>query len=370
MSRFIALVKKECLQVVRDPSALFIAFVLPPMLLFLFGYAVSLDVRQVPIAVVLESDGVEARNLAAAYAATPYLQVTPARHRREIEHLMVTGDLKGFVVIPEDFDARMLDTRRGAAIQIITDGSSPNSANFVAGYSRGVFDTWLSNRGGTSSAGPVAGIELQQRFWFNPELESSRVLVPGAIAIVMTMIGTLLTAMVVSREWERGTMEAVMSTPVSMLEIILSKLVPYFLLAGMAIIGCVFFAHSLFGVPLRGSPLAIMLVSGAFLVPALGQGLLISTLSKSQFASAQLALITGVLPAMLLSGFIFPIETMPVFLQWITHIIPARYFVSSIQTVFLAGDVWPLLIANIFYMLAVGAVFFGITLMNSHKRLD
>lgn len=369
MSRFLALVKKECLQVVRDPSALFIAFVLPPMLLFLFGYAVSLDVKDVPIAVVLESDGIEAHNLAAAYAATPFLQVRPARHRREIERLMVSGDLKGFVVIPADFDERMLDPRRGAEIQIITDGSSPNSANFVAGYSRGVFNTWLANRG-ASSAGPAAGIELQQRFWFNPELESRRVLVPGAIALVMTMIGTLLTAMVVSREWERGTMEAVMSTPVSMLEIILSKLLPYFLLAGMAIVGCVFFAHSLFGVPLRGSPLALMLVSGAFLVPALGQGLLISTLSKSQFASAQLALLTGVLPAMLLSGFIFPIETMPTFLQWVTHIIPARYFVSSIQTVFLAGDVWPLLIANAFYMLAVGAVFFGITLLKSHKRLD
>jgi ABC-2 type transport system permease protein len=369
MSRFLALVKKEGLQVIRDPAALFITFILPPILLFLFGFAVSLDVRDVRIGVVLESDGVAARSLAAAYAATPFLEVTPARHRREIERFLVTGELKGFVVIPQDFDERVLDVQRGAAIQIITDGSSPNSANFVAGYARGVFDTWLAGR--NDAAEPQgAGVQLQQRFWFNPELESRRVLVPGAIAIVMTLIGTLLTAMVVSREWERGTMEAVMSTPVTMLEIILSKLLPYFLLGGIATVGCIFFAHNLFGLPLRGSPLVLMLVSGVFLVPALGQGLLISTLAKSQFAAAQIALITGFLPALLLSGFVFPIDTMPEVLQWLTLLIPARYYIPSMQTIFLAGNFWPLLITNMLSMLAIGIVFFGITFATSHKRLD
>lgn len=369
MRRFVALVRKECLQVVRDPSALFIAFVLPPLLLLLFAFAVSLDVRDVPIGLVLESDGVEAHSLAAAYAATPFLEVTPARHRRDVERLLVSGELRGFVVIPQGFEAHILDPDRGAAIQIITDGSSPNSANFVAAYSRGVFTNWLASRGSVEGE-PRAGIELQPRFWFNPELESRRVLVPGAIAIVMTMIGTLLTAMVVSREWERGTMEAIMSTPASMLEIILSKLLPYFVLGAIAIVGCAFFAHSLFGVPLRGSPLALMLVSAAFLVPALGQGLLISTLSKNQFASAELALITGFLPALLLSGFIFPVDSMPLILQLVTQVVPAQHYVSAIQTVFLAGNVWPLLIANSLYMLTVGAVFFAITFLKSHKRLD
>lgn len=369
MSRFRALVKKESLQIMRDPSALSIAFVLPPVLLFLFAFAVSLDISEVPIGVVLENDGAQAHSLAGAYGATPFLKVTPARHRREVERMLVSGELRGFVVIPQDFDQRLLNPSAGAAIQIITDGSSPNTAKFVAGYSQGVFNTWLAN-GGLSSDLPTAAIRLEQRFWFNPELDSRRVLIPGAIAIVMTMIGTLLTAMVVSREWERGTMEAVMSTPATMLEIIFSKLLPYFVLGAIAIVGCTFFAHVLFSVPLRGSPLAMLLISCAFLMPALGQGLLISTISKNQFASADLALLTGFLPALLLSGFVFPVESMPVFLQAFTTIIPSKYYVSSLQTVFLAGDVWPLLIVNSLYMLAVGVVFFGITLAKSRKKLD
>ena len=161
-----------------------------------------------------------------------------------------------------------------------------------------------------------------------------------------------------------------MSTPVTMLEIILSKLLPYFLLGGIATVGCIFFAHNLFGLPLRGSPLVLMLVSGVFLVPALGQGLLISTLAKSQFAAAQIALITGFLPALLLSGFVFPIDTMPEVLQWLTLLIPARYYIPSMQTIFLAGNFWPLLITNMLSMLAIGIVFFGITFATSHKRLD
>ncbi|MCZ6831383.1 MAG: ABC transporter permease [Gammaproteobacteria bacterium] len=369
MTRFIALVKKETLQLMRDPSALIITFVLPPILLFLFAFAVSLDVRNVPIGVVLEGDGPQAQSLAGAYAGTPFLKVTPARHRKEVEQHVVSGTLKGFVVIPADFDERLLNPDSGAAIQIITDGSSPNTANFVAGYAQGVFNNWLAGRNGSGRArGPV--IDLQQRFWFNPELESRRVLVPGAIAIVMTLIGTLLTALVVAREWERGTMEALMSTPASMLEIILSKLLPYFLLGITAVIGCVFLAHKVFGLPLRGSPLTLLLVSCVFLVPALGQGLLISTLSKNQFIASQIALMSAYLPALLLSGFIFEIDSMPPIIQTITRVIPARYYVSSLQTVFLAGDIWPVLIPNMLAMLAVGALFFAITFANSRKRLD
>ena len=353
----------------RDPSALVITFVLPPILLFLFAFAVSLDVRNVPIGVVLESDSPQAQSLAAAYSGTRFLEVTPARHRKELEQAVVGGALKGFVVIPADFAERLLNPQSSAAIQIITDGSSPNSANFVAGYAQGVFSNWLADRnGGSQARGPA--IDLQQRFWFNPELESRRVLVPGAIAIVMTLIGTLLTALVVAREWERGTMEAVMSTPASMLEIILSKLVPYFLLGIMAVIGCVFLAHEVFGLPLRGSPLTLLLVSCVFLVPALGQGLLISTISKNQFLAAQIALMSAYLPALLLSGFIFEIDSMPLIIQTITRVIPARYYVSCLQTIFLAGDVWPVLLPSMAAMLALGALFFAITFANSHKRLD
>ena len=184
------------------------------------------------------------------------------------------------------------------------------------------------------------------------------------------MIGTLLTALVVAREWERGTMEAVMSTPASILEILAGKLVPYFGLGLIATLGCSAAAVFLFDVPLRGSVLALLLLSCAFLVPALGQGLLISAIAKNQFIAAEAALISAFLPALLLSGFIFEIDSMPAVIRWFTHVVPARYFVASLQTVFLAGDVWSQLAPSMLAMLAIGAVFFTITALKSRKSLD
>jgi ABC-2 type transport system permease protein len=300
--RLWALVVKESLQVFRDPSALLIAFVLPPVLLSLYGNAVSLDIRDMPIGVVLESDSAAATSLAAAYAASDHLEVTPARHRRELDPLVVAGKLKGYVVIPARFDELLLHPQDEPAIQIVTDATQPNTASFTAGYSRGVFNTWLANRE-AAPATPAGGIELESRFWFNAELETRRTLMTGAIAIVMTLVGTMLTALVVAREWERGTMEAMMSTPASMLEILFSKLAPYFVLGIGAIGGCVFLVVVVYGQTMRGSMFAMMLVSMVFLVPALGQGLLISTLAKNQFLAVQGAVTTGFLPAMLLSGF-------------------------------------------------------------------
>jgi ABC-2 type transport system permease protein len=364
--RLAALVRKEGIQVLRDPSALFISFVLPPILLFLFAYAVSLDVKGVSFGVVLEGDGELARGLAAAYAATPYLSVHPARDRRTAARELEAGTVRGFAVIPQDFDERML-AGGGAVVQVVTDGSQPNTANFVAAYAQGVVGNWAA---GLDAAAAAPVVALAPRFWFNPELESRRVLLPGAIAIVMTMIGTLLTALVVAREWERGTMEAIMSTPPGVAEILLSKLLPYFVLGILATLGCVLMAVLLFDVPLRGSVPALLLLSTAFLVPALGQGLLISTLARNQFVAAQAAIFSGFMPAFLLSGFLYEIDSMPAAVRWVTAVVPARYFVSSLQTVFLAGDVWSQLWRDVLAMLCVGGVFFAITLAKSGKRLD
>lgn len=207
--RLTALVRKESLQAIRDPSTILIAFVLPVILLFLFAYAVSLDVREVRIGVVLESDSPSAQALAGAFAATRYLQVTPARDRREVADQLVSGKLRGIVVIPQDFESRLASSLPQPLVQVITDGSQPNTANFVANYAQGVVQTWGA---GHSTGAMASAIKLEPRYWFNAELESRRALVPGAIAIVMTIIGTLLTALVVAREWERGTMEAILST--------------------------------------------------------------------------------------------------------------------------------------------------------------
>jgi ABC-2 type transport system permease protein len=364
--RLAALVYKEGLQVLRDPSAILIAFVLPVMLLFLFAYAVSLDVRHVRIGLVLESDGDAAHSLAAAFAATRYFDITPVRHRDEVTTEVAAGRLRGMVVIPQDFERRLLRPDGGALIQVITDGAQPNTANFVSGYANGVLANWIA----AHAPAALPRVSIEPRFWFNPELESRRFLIPGAIAIVMTMIGTLLTALVVAREWERGTMEAIMSTPAGILEIIIGKLAPYLALGLIATLGCALLATTIFDVPLRGSWYALLLLSCAFLVPALGQGLLISTLAKNQFVASQVAMLSGFLPAFLLSGFLFEIDSMPAPIRLITYVVPARYFVASLQSVFLAGDIWPLFLRDIGAMLAIGAVFFLITARNTHKSLD
>lgn len=365
--RLAALVRKESLQALRDPSTLLIAFVLPAVLLFLFAYAVSLDIRQVRIGVVVESPGASAQQLAAAFAATRFLDVSFAHDRREVGERVVAGELRGFVVIPQDFEQRLAAGGGQPLVQVITDGSQPNTANFVANYAQGVVQAW---RTGMAGEAPSQAITLEPRYWFNPELESRRALVPGAIAIVMTIIGTMLTALVVAREWERGTMEAVMSTPASVVEILVGKLLPYFALGMVSTVGAAALAVFVFDVPLRGSLAALMLLSAVFMVPALGQGLLISSLARNQFLAAQIALFSGFLPAFMLSGFLFEIDSMPAPIRAITWLVPARYFVDSLKTVFLAGDIWAVFVPNLLAMGAIGLVFFALARRATRKNLE
>ena len=364
--RLMALVRKESLQAIRDPSTLLIAFVLPVVLLFLFAYAVSLDVRDVRIGVVQESQSASAQALAAAFAGTRYLDVTFVHDRREVAEQVVSGKLRGFVVIPQDFERRLAQHDGQPLIQTITDGSQPNTANYVANYSQGVVQTWRAGLAET----PSAAVVLEPRYWFNPELESRRSLVPGAIAIIMTIIGTMLTALVVAREWERGTMEAVLSTPASVVEILIGKLLPYFVLGMLATLAAAALAVFVFDVPLRGSLAALLLLSAVFMVPALGQGLLISSVTRNQFLAAQIALFSGFLPAFMLSGFLYEIDAMPAPIRVITWFVPARYFVSSLKTVFLAGDVWAVFLPNLLAMVAIGVFFFLLAKRATRKNLE
>jgi ABC-2 type transport system permease protein len=365
--RLDAIVVKESLQIVRDPSTLLVAFVLPVVMLFLFAYAVSLDIRSVPIGVALESDAQSAQDLAAQFAGSRYFSVVPARDRRELAPEVIGGRLRGFVVIPADFERRLRMRDGNPLVQIVTDGSQPNTAAFVANYAQGVVNGWLADRN-MGSEGPR--ITLVPRFWFNPEIESRRALIPGALAIIMTMIGTLLTALVVAREWERGTMEGLLSTPIGIGDLLVGKLLPYFVLGLAATLVGTTIAITLFGVPLRGSWFALLVATAAFLVPALGQGLLISAVSKNQFVAAQMALLTAFLPSLLLSGFLFEIASMPQMIQLLTYAVPARYFNTSLQTIFLAGDVWPLLIEQLGAMLLIGLVFFGVARFKTRKSLE
>jgi len=364
--RLVAIARKETYQIFRDPSTLLVAFVLPIVMLFLFAYAVSLDTRNVRIGVVLESDSESAQSLAAAFSGSRYFSITPARDRREVEPLVIAGHLRGFVVIPQDFASRLQRGQTNTLVQIVTDGTQPNTATFVANYAKGVVSNWAT----TQIAGAASAITLQPRFWFNAEMESRRALIPGALSIIMTIIGTLLTALVVAREWERGTMEGIFSTPATVLEILLGKLLPYFCLGLAAVSVSALLAVGVFGVPLRGSVLTLLLLSSVFLIPALGQGLLISTIARNQFIAAQLALISGFLPAFLLSGFLFEIRSMPRIIQIITYVVPARYFNAGLQTVFLAGDVWALILPSIGAMLLIGAFLFVIVVRKTRKSLE
>lgn len=366
--RFTALLVKEAVQIVRDPSSILIAFVLPVILLFLFGFGVSLDANAVRIGVVVEAVSAPAESLAAAFRASRFFSVTQERDRRALEPLLVAGDIRGLVVIPATFGTDAARDVRAARIQVITDGSEPNTAKFVENYAQGVWSNWAAQRLPDGSA-PQA-VSLEPRFWFNPELRSRYFLVPGCIAIVMTLVGTLLTALVVAREWERGTMEAMMATPISTVELLAGKLIPYFVLGLFAMALCTVLGVFLFGVPLRGSILALVVISSAFLLPALGQGLLISSATKNQFVASQAALLSGFLPAFLLSGFIFEIASMPKVIQVITYVIPARYLIPSLQSVFLAGDIWPLFLHNIAAMLAIGAVFLVLAARTTRKSLE
>ncbi len=365
--RFTALVRKETTQVLRDPSSLLIAFVLPVILLFIFGYGVSLDPTSTRIGLVVESATPVTQDLAASFQGSRYFAVSDGHDRRNFEADLILGRIGGIVVIPADFAADYAEGS-AASIQVIVDGSDPNTASFVQNYVQGVVATWGSLRSADIAASPPV-IKVEQRFWFNPELTSRNFLVPGSIAIVMTLVGTLLTSLVVAREWERGTMEAMMATPVTAVELLIGKILPYFVLGLISMTLCVLLAVFLFGVPFRGSIFALYALASVFLIPALGQGLLISAATKNQFLASQVALIAAFLPAFLLSGFLFEIDSMPRVIQWITLFVPARYLIPSLETVFLAGDIWPMFLRAIAVMLLMGAVLFTLTALSTRKRI-
>jgi ABC-2 type transport system permease protein len=371
--RLSALIVKEFAQIRRDPSTFYIAFALPLLLLFLFGYAVSLDVKKTKVALVIQDMSVSATSLATSYANSPYFDVTPVRAVAPARDLMRGEKVRGIIVIPPDFGAS-LARGRPQDIQIITDGSLPNQATFIAAYAEGVrangMAAEMSEQLGASRTPTGPPIDVSTRIWYNPALQSRFFLVPGSIAVVMTMIGSLLTALVVAREWERGTMEALLATPVRMTEFIASKVIPYFLLGMASMALCTVIAVTVFALPLRGSVLTLMAIAAAFLLPSLGLGLFISATTKNQFVASQVALLSAFLPTFLLSGFLFEIASMPWPIQAITYIVPARYLIPALQTVFIAGDVWPVILPNIAIMLCFGLFFFFLCFRATRRSLD
>ncbi|MCE2984033.1 MAG: ABC transporter permease [Parachlamydia sp.] len=370
LRRILALIVKESYQIVRDPSSILISFFLPMMLLFLYSFGVSLDVNHINLGIVLEDTAPDAISFAQSLQDSRYFETLVVKDRRLMEREIVKGSIRGFVVIPSYFSSFRERPSSIAPIQIITDGSEPNTASFVQNYVQAAWQNWLQQQSISNKLQGLPLVRTQARIWFNEELQSSYFLIPGSLAIIMTLIGTLLTALVVAKEWERGTMEALMSTPVSINELLIGKLVPYFVLGMMAMTLCVLISVFLLGIPLRGTWPVLGLVTAVFLWTALGVGLLISTLAKNQFVAAQAAIIASFLPAFILSDFIFEISSMPLIIQYVTYLLPARYFVSSLKTLFLVGNLWDVLLPNLFAMLLLGTVVYFITSGKTVKRLD
>ncbi len=367
--RLSGMIRKESLQILRDPSSIAIAFVMPIVLLLLFGYGVSLDARHVPVAIVVEQADSQTASLGAAFSHSEYFSPQYFTTIQQAQKAFDAREVFAIVWLKNDFSDHL---RRGdsAGIGVIVNGVDANQARISEGYIEGVWQTWLRawiDQQGLDLSLPVT---MESRIWFNAAVTSRNFLVPGLIAVIMTLIGAMLTSMVVAREWERGTMEALLVTPIRVHEIIIGKLLPYFVLGMGGMLLSVAMAVWLFGVPLRGSFPPLVAASALFMLVALGMGLLISVVAKNQFVAGQIAIIITFLPAFILSGFIFQIDSMPEVIQWLTLLIPARYFVAILQTLFLAGDIWPIILANAAALAVMMVIFLGLARRKMHKRLQ
>ncbi len=366
--RLRGLIRKESLQIIRDPSSIGIAFFLPVLLLLIFGYGVSLDARNVAIALVVEQPGPEASSLISGFRQSDYFAPRVMFSIQEAEQAMMERKVDGIVWLRADF-ARELRSGRSAPVAVIVNGVDANKARLIEGYVGGVWLQWLSRTAAEIGQPLRIPVKVEQRIWYNPAVRSRNYLVPGLIAVIMTLIGAMLTSMVVAREWERGTMEALLVTPVLVEEILLGKIIPYFILGMGGMLLSVGMALFLFHVPLHGSLLTLTVSSALFMLTAIAMGLLISTAAGTQFVAGQIAIVVTFLPAFILSGFIFDINSMPVVIQWLTHLVPARYFVAILQSVFLVGDVWPIFLVNSAWLAIMAAIFFFIIRKKSNKRL-
>jgi len=363
-----ALVKKEVRQILRDPSSIAVGMVLPLVLILLFGYGLSLDVKNIPVAVVLEDTSPDAAELASTFQLSPYFHARLMPSMGQARELMLAHEVDGVIRIPPDFSRRM---RNGnASAQILAHGGDANRARIIQNYAEGTVGQWAARQlaqGQEVANGPVI---MDARLWFNEANESRYFLVPGLVVLVMTVLGSLLTALVVAREWEHGTFEALFVTPVRAGEILLGKVIPYLGLGIFGLVLCMLAAKFLFEVPFRGSMWVLSVGSLLYLLVALGMGLLISSAVKSQFVAGLITVVAAFLPALMLSGFIFDLTSLPVAIRVLTYIFPARYYVSLLQTVLLAGDVWAVILPNLAMLGGIASLLFVLTRLGFKKQLD
>lgn len=367
--RMRGILRKEILQIRRDPSSIALALVMPLVLLFIFGYGVSLDAERVPLAVVIENSKNPVREVAARFDLSPYFQTAYTNSIQEAQQWLEQRSVDAIAYFKSNFSEEMFNGGK-AQLQLIVNGTDANRARQIQGYARGVLQTWARVRQARGESAAPAVVTVSQRIWFNESGISRNFLVPGLMTLIMTLIGTLLTALVVAREWERGTMEAILVTPLHRIDLLLGKVLPYFLLGMLGMVVCVGVSITLFNVPFRGSIHALVFLSSLFMLASLGFGLFISAAVRVQFVAAQISIVAGFLPAFFLSGLLFDLESTPRFIQIISHLVPARYFVAISHTLFLAGDVWPVLWPNALALAVMAFVFIGLSYRKLSKRLE
>jgi ABC-2 type transport system permease protein len=372
--RLWALTRKEFRQLVRDKSNLAIGILLPAILILLFGYGISMDLNNTSVAVVAEDASPTAADVVAGLSLSRYVTPRPVRTMREAEAMMVARQVDAILRVPADFSAQLLAGR--GKLQLVVHGADAATARTVQGYVGGAVAQWSARaadsegkRARAAGAAPYGAITLEQRMWFNAANTSTWYLVPGLIVLIMTLVGAFLTSLVVAREWERGTLEALFVTPVRPVEILLAKMIPYFAVGMIGFAMCLLAARFLFAVPMQGSLLILVASSVLYMFVALGVGLLISSATKNQFIASQLALLTSFLPALMLSGFLFDLNNVPPLVRWIGKALPATHFLELIKTLMLAGNVWPIIVKDCLILAAYAVVLLGAALRVTRKRL-
>lgn len=367
--RLRALTVKEFRQLLRDRSNLAIGVLLPVLLILLFGYGLSLDIRNAPVAIVIEDGSPTARDVVAGLSGSDYIRATYVTNMGEAEDLMRARSVDAIVRIPVDFSRRL--AQGDAQLQLLLHGADATMASSLRNYVAAAINGWSERQTDQRGRiGQVSGVQIIDRMWFNAANSSTWYLVPGLIVLIMTLVGGFLTSMVVAREWERGTLEALFVTPVRSLEILLAKIIPYFGVGVLGLLLCIVAARFLFEVPLNGSLWVLLATSMLYLIVALSLGLLISSVARNQFLASQVAVIVTFLPALMLSGFLFDLNNVPIGIQRVASILPATYFVELAKMSFLAGDNFALILHNWSIMGIQAVILITAAWLRTRKSLD
>ncbi|ACZ08340.1 Inner membrane transport permease ybhS [Sebaldella termitidis] len=367
--RLTAMIKKEFRQLIRDNSSILIGIFLPIILIFIIGYGVTLDVKNVPVAVVLEDTSPTAHDVLSFLNGSEYFSPIYVTSMYEAVELMDDRKVDAVLKIPSDFSENLY--KQKSSIQLILYGVDSSTATTVKGYIEVSIKQWEALNNSAFMNSPSAGnILIENRMWFNDSNSSTWYFIPGLIVLIMTIVGVFLTSLVMAREWERGTLESLFISPIKPLEILLSKMIPYFCTAMIGFSLCLVAARVLFKVPIHGSLLIIIFCSMLYLFVSLGMGLIISSITKNQFLASQVALVVSFLPAMMLTGFLFDLRSVPVFIRNIGQILPATYYLQLLKSLFLGGNNWNLILKNCLILSAYAVFFVSTALKVTKKSLE